>query len=209
MNEQRRLARLHDLPVNYDLDGPHPTEDGWRVDDYCQPLPAEAPGEPVEGGPFLLARALLRDYKVADPRLVRVTYDPAAPLEHRDMLLELRFHRLFGLYVGCRVGTVTDEVRTQDGRPVRIWGWPYMTLEGHIEQGRMDWEVLKWLDTGEVQFRIHSLSRNSGTRNLLVNLGFRLFGQRERERYLAGACRRMAGLTAKALRGEHPAAQGR
>ncbi len=207
MDEQRRLARLRDLPLNYDPEAPHPAEDGWRVDDYCQPLPAEPPGEPVAGGPFQVAQRLLRDYKVADPKLVRVTYDHAAPLEHRDMLLELRFHGLFSVFAGCRVGTVTDEARTEDGRPVRVWGWPYMTLEGHVEQGQMDWEVWKWLDTGEVQFRIRSISRNAGTRTLLINLGFRLFGQRERERYLAGACRRMAGMTAAALRGEQPAAR--
>jgi len=199
MNKQQRLARLRDLKVNYDPDAPHRPEDGWRTDDYCEPLPSEPPGDPVEGGPFQAAQTLLREYKVADPKLVRAFYDHDAELEGRDMLLQLRFHGLFGLWSGCRVGRVVDERRVQDGRPVRVWGWPYQTLEGHIEQGQMTWEVWKWLDTGEVQFRIHSYSRNAGSLNPIFNLAFKLLGQHERRRYLRSACERMARMTAEAL----------
>jgi uncharacterized protein (UPF0548 family) len=135
---------------------------------------------------------------------VRAYYDQAAPLEGRDMLLELRF-LVFRTYVGCRVGEVTDEARTVAGRPARIWGWPYRTLEGHIEQGQMAWEVWKWLDTGEVEFRVHSYSRFAGARNPFTALGVRVFGQRQRRRYLTHACRRMSELTRAGLRGEHPA----
>jgi uncharacterized protein (UPF0548 family) len=137
----------------------------------------------------------LRNYRVADPSMVRAFYDHEAPLEHRDMALELRFGPL-RLHVGCRTGEITDERREVEGRPVRVWGWPYRTLEGHVEQGEMNWEVWKWLDTGEVEFHVHSYSRNAGTRNPIVNLGFRLIGQRERRRYLRRACERMADLTA-------------
>jgi len=206
VDRQRRLAELRHKRVNYDPDGPHRPEDGWRLDDYCQPLSSEPPGEPVDGGAFRAAQELLRDYKVADPSLVRATYDRDAPLEGRDMLLEMRFHGLVSLYAGCRVGPVVDERREQDGRPVRVWGWPYQTLEGHVEQGQMDWEVWKWLDTGEVQFRIHSYSRNSGSVNPLYNLVFKLLGQRERRRYLSAACRRMERLVAEALSGREPSA---
>jgi uncharacterized protein (UPF0548 family) len=192
------LEDLRRLDINYDPAAPHRPEDGWRIDDYCQPLPGEPPGPPVEGGSFATAQRLLRDYQVADPSMVRATYDAAAPLEGRDMLLELRFAFL-RLHVACRVGDVTDEERREDGRPVRVWGWAYQTLEGHIEQGQMNWEVWKWLDTGEVQFRIHSYSRNAGDANPLLNLGFKLIGQRERRRYLRSACRRMAELTAAAV----------
>jgi uncharacterized protein (UPF0548 family) len=203
---QRRLAELHDRPVNYDPDAPHREEDGWRHDDYCEALPPEPPGEPVDGGSFRIAQQLLRDYRVADPKMVRAHYDHDAPLEGRDMLLELRFHGL-RTYAGCRVGKVTDEIRTVDGRPVRIWGWPYQTLRGHVEQGEMSWEVWKWMDTGEVQFRIHSYSRLVATGNPFISLGMRLFGQHERERYLTTACQRIAELTEQALRGEHPAGE--
>ena len=67
---------------------------------------------------------------------------------------------------------------------MRIWGWAYQTLEGHFEQGQMNWEVWKWIDTGEVQFRIHSYSRNAKARNRFVNTGFKLFGQWQRRLYL-------------------------
>jgi uncharacterized protein (UPF0548 family) len=197
-----RLAALRGRPLNYDPDAPQRPEDGWRRDDYCEPLPSEPPGPPVDGGPFRIAQRLLRDYRLADPSIVRAHYDPGAPLEGRDMLLELRF-LVFRTYAGCRVGAVVDETRTVDGRPVRVWGWPYRTLEGHVEQGEMSWEVWKWLDSGEVRFRIQSRSRFAGARNPFTSLGVRLFGQRERHRYLTGAGRRIARLTREAL------AQGR
>jgi uncharacterized protein (UPF0548 family) len=202
----QRLAELHHKRVNYDPDTPHPREDGWRYDDYCRRLPSEDPGEPADGGPFRIAQQLLRNYQVADPHIVRAHYDQDAPLEGRDMLLELRF-LVFRTYAGCRVGKITDEERTVDGRRVRIWGWPYQTLEGHIEQGEMNWEVWKWLDTGEVEFRIHSYSRMVRVRNPFMRLGVRLFGQRERRRYLSAACTRIDRLTRDGLEGRHPAGQ--
>src|SRR3954454_22944206 len=203
---RRKLLALRDRRVNYDPGAPHPESDGWRIDDYCERLPAERPGPPEEGGPFRVAQKLLRDYKVADPSIVRAHYDDHAELEGRDMLLELRFMGL-RTYAGCRVGRVADEERVVDGRPVRVWGWPYQTLEGHIEQGEMSWEVWKWLDTGEVQFRIHSYSRMVGSKNPFMILGVRLFGQHERRRDLTSACRRIAHLTEEGLRGRHPAGQ--
>jgi uncharacterized protein (UPF0548 family) len=200
----KRLAALCDRPVNYDPEAPHPESDGWRIDDFCEVLPSEPPGPPIDGGPFQIAQTLLRDYKVADPSIVRAHYNRDAPLEGRDMLLELRF-LVFRTFGGCRVGRITDERRTVEGRPVQVWGWPYQTLEGHIEQGEMSWEVWKWLDTGEVQFRVHSYSRMAGSRNPFTLVGVWLFAQRERRRYLTAACRRIRKLTIDALRGEHPA----
>lgn len=194
-----RLEDLATRRINYDPDAPHRESDGWRIDDYCQPLAPEPPGPPLPDGSFAAAQELLRDYQVADPSMVRAEYDHDVPLEGRDMLLELRWHGLVRIKSGCRVGKVVDEERVEDGRPVRVWGWPYMTLEGHIEQGQMNWEVWKWLDTGEVQFRIHSFSRNAEKVNPIINLGFKLIGQRQRRRYLTSACRRMAAMTAAAL----------
>jgi uncharacterized protein (UPF0548 family) len=195
-----RLASLKGRPVNYDPDAPHRPQDGWRHDDYCEPLPPEPPGEPVDGGSFTIAQRLLREYRVADPSIVRAFYDHDAPLEGRDMLLQLRW-LVFRVYAGCRVGEVIDERREVDGRPARVWGWPYRTLQGHVEQGEMSWEVWKWIDTGEVQFRIHSYSRVARGGNPFVAVGMRLIGQRERHRYLSHACRRMADLTRRALQG--------
>jgi hypothetical protein len=60
----------------------------------------------------------------------------------------------------------------------------------------MDYEVWKWLDTGEVEFRITAVSRRAHIRNPLVRLGFRLFGRREQLRFYRHACAEMARLTA-------------
>jgi uncharacterized protein (UPF0548 family) len=79
-----------------------------------------------------------------------------------------------------------------------VWGWPYRTLEGHIERGEMSWEVWKWLDSGRVQFHVHSYMK-AAPRNPVVDLGFRIFGQWQRRKYLQGACKRMARYTAEAL----------
>jgi uncharacterized protein DUF1990 len=187
------LADLAGRPLNFDPDAPHRPEDGWRFDHYCEWLPSEAPGEPVAGGPFTIAQELLRNYRVADPRLVRATYDQDAPLEQRDMLLELRFHGL-RFHVGVRVGGTRDETSTVEGREVRIWGWNYRTLQGHLEMGQMDYEVWKWLDSGAVEFGIHAVSRAVAMRNPLVRLGFRLFGRGEQLRFARHACKRMAEL---------------
>ncbi len=201
---QQRLLLLRDRQINYDPEAPHDPEHGWRIDDYCEQLPSEPPGEPVEGGPFMVAQKLLRDYKVADPHMVIAHYDPKADLQGRNMLLEVHFMGIV-TYAGCRVGPVKDEAREEDGRPVRVWGWPYQTLEGLFELGQMSWEVWMWLDTGEVQFRIHSYSRLVGSRNPFIIIGIRVIGQWQRRLYLTSACRRIRQFTEEGLRGEHPA----
>ena len=192
---QRALDELQDRPLNFDpAERPTWTADaGWRIDDYCQPLPAEAPGQPQPGGPWARARQLLRDYEFADPRIVRAIYDPGGPLEGRNMLLEVHFWGLT-FRLGVRVSGVTDEVRRVGAREVRVWGWSYATLQGHFETGQMDYEVWKWLDTGAVEFRIHVVSRASRIGNPIIRLGVRLFGRREQVRFAKRACERMASL---------------
>ena len=177
---------------------------GWKLDDYCQPLPGEPPGPPVPGGSFERATALMRDYAFADPAIVRAVFDPAAGLANRNMLLQVHFGPL-RFFFGCRVGSITDEARTVDGRPLRVGGWSYGTLAGHVERGRMDWEVWKWLDDGAVEFRIHVVSRRAKVRNPVVRLGFRLFGRSRQVRFARRACERMAQLVGSA--GEAGAAQ--
>jgi hypothetical protein len=110
------------------------------------------------------------------------------------MLLELRFLGL-RFDVGVRVGGVHDETREIGGRPVRVWGWSYRTLQGHLEMGEMDYELWKWLDTGAVEFRIHRFSRPAPIANPVVRLGFRLFGRREQVRFARRACTRLLQLT--------------
>jgi uncharacterized protein (UPF0548 family) len=197
---RRVLDELHDKGLNFDVDGGDrfTAEDGWLSDDYCQPLPSEPPGPPVPGGSWEVARGLMRDYEFADPSIVRAVYYPDRPLEDRDMLLEVRFYRLRFRF-GVRVGGVVDETRTVDGRQVRVWGWNYRTLQGHLEMGQMDYEVWKWLDTGEVEFHTCRFSRRAPAGNPIVRLGVRVFGRRQQVKFARHACERMARLTAAAL----------
>ena len=137
----------------------------------------------------------MRAYEFADPEIVRAVYRPDSPLAGRDMLLEVRFWGLRFRF-GVRVGGVIDETRTVEGRDVRVWGWDYATLQGHLEMGQVDYEVWKWLDTGAVEFRIHVVSRAGRIGNPIVRLGFRLFGRRRQVRFARRACERMACLVA-------------
>jgi uncharacterized protein (UPF0548 family) len=202
---RQTLDALHDVPINYEVaqHAQMTPERGWRIDDYRTPLPPEPPGPPVEGGSWRIAQRLMRDYEFADPRIVRAVYHPDRPLEGRDMLLEVRF---FGLRfeLGVRVAGVVDETRSVGGREAVVWGWSYRTLEGHLETGQMDYEVWKWPDSGEVEFRIHVVSRPSQTLRPLVRLGFRLFGRREQRRFARHAGERMAQLTSAAAERRAP-----
>jgi uncharacterized protein (UPF0548 family) len=197
---KRILDALHQKSLNFSLERRNEltADEGWHLDNYRQPLQAEAPGDPVVSGTFEVARRLMRDYEFADPAIVRAVYYPDRPLEERDMLLEARFWGL-RFHLGVRIGGVVDETRCIEGREVRVWGWNYRTLQGHLEMGQMDFEVWKWLDSGEVEFRIAALSRAAEIRNPLVRFGFRLFGRREQVKFARHACERMARLTAAAL----------
>jgi uncharacterized protein (UPF0548 family) len=199
---ERTLATLSDRPVNFpERSLQHVTPaDGWVVDDHCTPLGREAPGEAAPDGPFAVARELVRDYEFADPGLIRAIYDPEVPLEHRDMLLEGRFLGLRFL-LGVRVVGIVDEAGEHDGRPARRWGWSYRTLEGHLETGQMDFEVVKWCDTGEVEFRIHAVSRPAAIPNPLVRYGFRVFGRGLQLRFARTAGERMRHLVGARLAG--------
>jgi uncharacterized protein (UPF0548 family) len=196
-----RLADLRRRRLNFDPGGVgHPTPaQGWHVDDLRQPLPPEARGAPRPGASWEVARHLMRHYRVADPSIVRAFYDDSEPLQGRTMLLELRFWRL-RFPVGVRVGEVYDEPRDVGGRPARVSGWNYRTLEGHLEIGQMAWEVWKWEDTGAVEFHIHAFSRAAPTDSRLVRIGLRLFARREQLRFYRHACARMRSLTVAALR---------
>jgi uncharacterized protein (UPF0548 family) len=193
---RRVLDELHGKGLNFELekrDG-----EGWLTDDYCQPLPPEPPGAPVPGGSWEVAQRLMRNYEFADPSIVRAVYHPDRPLEDRDMLLEVRFYGLRFSF-GVRVGGVVDETRDVDGRKVRVWGWNYRTLQGHLEMGQMDYEVWKWLDTGEVEFHTCRFSRRARAGNPIVRLGVRVFGRGQQVKFAKRACQRMARLTAAEL----------
>jgi uncharacterized protein (UPF0548 family) len=201
---QRRLDELSHKPINYDtaaLDPANPPN-GWRVDNRFATLVPEPPGPPVHEGSWEIAGRLIRGYEFADPSVVRAFYDAEAPLSGRNMLLELRALGLVSIHVGVRVGEVYEETRRVDGRHARVFGWNYRTLEGHVEMGQMDWEVWKWIDTGQVQFHVYAVSRPAPIPNPLVAIGFRLMRGHERGVFLASTERRMVTFTGLGLGGD-------
>jgi uncharacterized protein (UPF0548 family) len=156
---------------------------GWHADTLKQELPRA-------DGAFDVAKQLVADYRMADPALVRATYDHTHPLLGRDMVLELRLWRLASVHAGVRVTRVWDEPR--------CFGFEYATLEGHVEAGIMDYQVRE-NDDGGVEFWIHANSRPAHHGYPWVRLGFRLLGRREQLRFYRRCCERMAVLTARRL----------
>jgi uncharacterized protein (UPF0548 family) len=180
-----RLEDLAPLGLNFEPQPPdrYTPEYGWHADVLRQELPS---GERA----FEVARRLVTDYRMADPALVRPTYDAAHPLLGRDMVLELRLWRLLSVRAGVRVTRVWDEER--------CFGFEYATLEGHVEAGRMDYQVRRNEDGG-VDFWIHANSRPADHGLPWVRLGFRLLGRREQLRFYHRCCERIAVLTAREL----------
>jgi uncharacterized protein (UPF0548 family) len=199
----RELERLEDLArrrPNFDEEGieDRAGEAGWRIDDLVEHLPCEESGPPAAGGSWQVARGVMERYQLADPGVVTATYDESAPLAGRDMLLRISFKGL-RLRVGVRVGQDYEETRELDGREVLVFGWGYVTLEGHFEEGRMHYELWKWIDTGDVEFHLRAVSRPARSGPLATRLGFRLFGRTQQLRFYRQICRRIRRLTESEL----------
>lgn len=182
---------LNFTPIGWEAAAADPA---WRADRQQTPLPGEVPGPPEPGGPFEVARELLRTYEVADPAMVRAVYDAAAPLEGRDLLLVGRFYGL-RFPMGVRIGGVVDGPGEVDGVPVHRFAWHYRTLEGHLERGQMDYEVVKYLGDGRVVFRFAAYSQRGTGQHPVVRAGFTLFGRRTQLRFYRRISRRMRTLT--------------
>ena len=205
VDERAELDQLAGLRVNYDPaaapeDGAVAIDGHWHVDAGTTVLGHERPGPPEEGGVWATACRLVGEYEFADARILRGAYRPGGDLLGRNMLLEARF---FGLrfYVGVRVTGIIDEERdTLDG-PERVWGWSYQTLQGHLEQGRLSYEVIKDLRTGQVMFRVAGYSRAAPIGNPVIRLGFLLFGRWTQQRFYRNVQARMADLVRTAQRG--------
>jgi uncharacterized protein (UPF0548 family) len=201
MGADGALAALSGAALNFE---PQPLaaytpERGWHADALSQQLPGESPGDPAPGGSWQIARVLMENYRMADPAIVRASWDRDAPLLGREMLLELRLYRIVSIRAGVRVTRVWDEERVGGGRRARVFGYEYATLRGHVEMGRMDYTLYKWRDDGAVEFRLHAHSRASEQGARWIRLGFRLFGRREQLRFYRRCCERIARLTAAEL----------
>lgn len=163
---------LADARVNYSPD--EVARPAWDIDTHRTALPAERPGAPEPEGVWARACLLVRDYEFSPPEIVRAVYDPAAPLLGRNMLLQARFPGMH-FYCGVRVTEVVDETRANGDR---VWGWAYETLEGHLERGKVSYQVVKHQDTGHVEFIASSYSQGAPTLDRVTFLGWRLFGRR-------------------------------
>lgn len=195
-----QIDALVDRPLNFDLDRREDfTEaNGWHIDAYQAPLPPEPAGEPIPNGSWEIARHMMREYRFPDPSIITGIYYPDRPLEERVMLLRGRF-LFFTFFFGVRVGGVTDEVREAKDGPQRVWGFNYRTLEGHFERGQMDFEVVKWLETGQVSFHINAFSQAAVIQNPIYRLGFKLFGRRLQRRFARRSMARMQQLVKDSL----------
>ena len=188
------VDELRHRPVNYDeTQAPPFVVEGWHRDRRIVELGHEPPGEPVPGGLVETAGALVNSYEFSDPRILRAAFRHPGDLIGRDMLLEGRFAVLRFL-LGVRITAEIDEVRDGPNGPERVVGWSYQTLRGHLEQGRLAYEVAKELETGRVEFRIVAHSRQAPIANPVLRLGFRLFGRRTQLRFYRHALARLQRL---------------
>ena len=185
----RRRSNLDEDELAKSIEG-----GGWHLDDLVEPLPSEASGPPTEDASWEVAKGILEHYQLADPGVVDATYDESAPLAGRNMLLRISFKGL-RFRVGVRVDRDYEETRELDGREVRVFGWSYVTLEGHFEEGRMHYELWKWMDTGDVEFHLRAVSRPARHGPLLTRLGFGLIGRTQQLRFYRQICRRVRRLT--------------
>ena len=204
VDESAALDELRHRTINYDP--ARAPEDGrpeghWHVDSAAALIGHEPPGEPVPGGSWETARRLVSRYEFADAHILRGVYRSERELLGRDMLLEGRFLFL-RFYLGVRVTGLIDETRETKHGPERVWGWCYQTLQGHLEQGRLNYEVIKNLATGQVAFRVTGYSRRSAIPNPLVRWGFGVFGRWTQQRFYRNIQQRMYRLLQAAQRGE-------
>ncbi|MEU7528103.1 DUF1990 family protein [Saccharothrix sp. NPDC042600] len=163
----------------------------WTFDVHRHGLGREAVGPPVEGGLWWRAKDLVAGYEFSPPEIVRAFHEPGTDLLGRDMLLQARLPGLRFL-MGVRVTDVRNEV--SDERTA--WGWGYETLEGHLERGRVDYELVKHHATGEVEFVARSYSQLHPRAPWWMRWGWRLFGRRVQLRFYRRAGQRLRRLAA-------------
>lgn len=202
----RQVVALAGREVNFDSTriAEYVLDSNWRVDDMVEELPHEGSGPPEDGGSWKVGREIMDSYQLADPRIVTALYDANAPLAGRDMLLQIHFLGI-GFKVAVRIGDVYEDTLELDGRPARVFGWSYRTLEGHFEQGQMHYEIWKWLDTGDVEFHLRAVSRPARSGPVVLRTGFRLLGRSSQLRFYRQVCRRMRRLTEAQLETERAA----
>jgi uncharacterized protein (UPF0548 family) len=198
------VAELGLRHVNFDeREAPPHVTKGWHQDRVTIELGHEAPGEPEKGGLAETAGELVNSYEFSDPRILRAAYKHPSDLVGRNMLLEGRFLFLRFL-LGVRIVSSHDELADGPNGPERRVGWSYATLDGHLEQGLLRYEIAKEIDTGRVEFRIVAYSRWSPIRNKLVWAGFNMMGRRTQLTWYHHAMTRLQHLLADPPRKPEP-----
>ncbi|MFJ5291644.1 DUF1990 family protein [Streptomyces sp. NPDC088348] len=199
------LRSLKGRTVNYSLPPGHTParEDGWHVDSLRRTLARERPGDPEPGGAWDIACRLVRDYQFPEPGILRALYRRDDALLGRNILLEGRFLGL-RFDMGVRITSVTDDLRGTDDTAQRVWGWGYQTLQGHLEEGELHYQVIKYPRTGDVEFLITGYSRRAPIRNPVVRAGFILFGRMTQRRFYRASADRLHSLTRAELLGTPP-----
>lgn len=202
-----QLEALRERKLNFDIEkrDTYTAENGWHVDDFRTELPAEPPGPPQPGGSFEAAKKMLREYRFPDPGIITGIFVPDVPLDQRVMLLRGRYLWMT-FFFGVKVGAVIDERQEGERGPEQVWGFSYQTLEGHMERGQMTFTVRKFLESGQVAFRIQAFSQAADISNLIMRLGFRLFGRRLQMRFVHRSMRRMRSLVEQEISAGPPPA---
>ena len=173
-----RLDRLAAQPVNAEAEEAMTGEHGWHHYHSEAVIARES-----EGGAHLArARAALANYQFSNPAIVLAHFDPATPLLHRRMLLEIK---VLGLRYLCpaAVTRVRDEPD--------VYGFRYDTMEGHIERG-VEWFLLTRSPDGNIRFRIEARWRRGALPNWWSRLGFLLLAGHYQRRWHREAHHRMS-----------------
>jgi uncharacterized protein (UPF0548 family) len=194
---KRRLAELERRHVNFGvLPEAMTVEGGWTRDGISDTIGRERPGPPEPDGVFERAKRAMADYEFSDPRIVVGHFDPEAPLDGREMLLEIK---VFGLrFLGAtRVTAVVDET---DGEHT-TFGFRYDTLASHFERGFERFVLVKDHRSGEVTFTIEALWQVGDFPTWWSRLGFRLVGERFRELWRTRAIDRLRRIARRAPEG--------
>jgi uncharacterized protein (UPF0548 family) len=177
-----RLEGLSDKCVNFDeMDEAEMTgERGWH---HYHSEAVIAHGADADGR-FARAKTALATYQFSDPAIVVAHFDPAAPLLHRRLLLEIK---IWGLRYLCPayVSIVRDEAD--------LFAFRYDTLDGHIERG-VEWFILSKAESGEIRFRIEARWRRGDFPNWWSRLGFIMVGGFYQRRWHRRAHQRLSVL---------------
>lgn len=186
-----RLAALEQLGRNFDPAAPMTAERGWLRHASETTIARERTGPPEPGGAFERAREAIIRYEFSDPRIVTAHFDPAAPLDGRRMLLELK-----PLVLRFLAGVVVSAVREESSDAETVFGYRYDTLQGHVERGQEWFLLLKSHATGDVRFRISAHWQPGQFPNWWSRIGFGFLGRYYQRMWLRRAHRRLRRVVA-------------